>query len=106
MANRYSGAAEFRSALRQFLRTSEIVARAAGITPRQYLLLLQIGGSTDGTPTGPELVEKLSLTQSAVTELVQRAEQAGLVVRQGSPDDGRIVFLRLSRDGAAKLAAV
>jgi DNA-binding MarR family transcriptional regulator len=106
MTNRYSRAAEFRAALRRFLRTSEIEARAAGITPRQYLLLLQIGGSEDGTATVSELVEKLALTQSAVTELVQRAEQAGLIVREASPDDGRVVFLRLSRSGNIKLDAI
>ena len=38
--------AEFRTALRQFLRRSERVARQAGLTPQRYLLLLMIKGST------------------------------------------------------------
>jgi DNA-binding MarR family transcriptional regulator len=106
MTNRYSAAAKFRSALRVFLRRSEDVARSCGITPRQHLLLLQIAGSDDGTTTVSELVEKLALTQSAVTELVQRAEQAGLVERAGSAADGRVVHLSLTREGAARLAEV
>jgi DNA-binding MarR family transcriptional regulator len=105
-ANHYIPAAQFRAALRLFLRKSEDVAREAGLTPRQHLLLLQIAGSIDGTTTVSELVEKLALTQSAVTELVQRAEQAGFVGRAGSPHDGRVAHLSLTSDGEAKLARV
>lgn len=105
-SNRYAQAAEFRAALRRFLRTSEIAARSAGITPRQHLLLLQIAGSEGGTTTVSALVDTLALTQSAVTELVQRAEQAGLVQRTTSPADGRVAHLSLTRAGEAKLAKV
>jgi DNA-binding MarR family transcriptional regulator len=106
MANRYAASAKFRSALRVFLRRSEDVARSCGITPRQHLLLLQIAGSDDGTTTVSELVGKLALTQSAVTELVQRAEQAGLVERASSATDARVVHLSLTNEGATKLAQV
>ena len=104
--NPYAKAAEFRAALRRFLRTSEDAARAAGMTPQQHLLLLQIAGSPDGTATVSGLVEKLALTQSAVTELVQRAEQAGLVRRSASAIDGRVAHLSLTKDGATRLAQV
>jgi len=104
--NRYRPAAQFRAALRHFLRKSEDVARAAGLTPRQHLLLLQIAGAAGGTSTVSELVETLALTQSTVTELVQRAEQAGLVSRTGSPDDGRVVHLSLTSEGETRLARV
>ena len=99
-------AAEFRAALRRFLRTSEDAARGAGITPRQHLLLLQIAGSENGTATVSTLVERLALTQSAVTELVQRAEQAGLVQRSASAEDGRVAHLSLTSSGEAKLARI
>jgi len=104
--NRYRAAAAFRAELRQFLRLSEDCARRNGITPRQHLLLLQIAGSNDGTATVSDLVRLLSLTQSAVTELVQRAEAAGLVERSPSKEDGRVVHLSLTRLGEEKLAAV
>jgi DNA-binding MarR family transcriptional regulator len=106
MVNRYAAAAQFRAALRVFLRGSEDAARACGITPRQHLLLLQIAGSDNGTTTVSELVDKLALTQSAVTELVQRAEQAGLVDRAASTADGRVVHLSLTTEGATKLGQV
>jgi DNA-binding MarR family transcriptional regulator len=104
--NRYQPAAQFRAALRHFLRRSEDVSRAAGITPKQHLLLLQIAGAPGGRSTVSELVAKLALTQSAVTELVQRAEQAGLVRRTASPTYGRVVYLALTPDGEDRLARV
>ena len=104
--NRYTSAAEFRAELRRFLRRSEDCARGLGITPRQHLLLLQIGGAPGGVTTVSDLVGTLALTQSAVTELVQRAEAAGLVERAQSPKDGRVVNLSLTRLGEEKLAAV
>jgi DNA-binding MarR family transcriptional regulator len=104
--NPYAAAAKFRAELRQFLRRSEDCSRRYGITPRQHLLLLQIAGAPGGTTTVSELVSSLALTQSAVTELVQRAEAAGLVQRAASRDDGRVVQLTLTIEGATKLAAV
>ena len=67
--------------LRRFLRRSEEVSRKHGLTPRQYLLLLMIKASEESPDpaTIGRLVERLALTQSTVTELVQRAEEAGLV---------------------------
>lgn len=104
--NPYTAAAEFRAELRRFLRRSEDCARQLGITPRQHLLLLQIGGAPDGKTTVSSLVDTLALTQSAVTELVQRAEAAGLVERAQSPRDGRVVDLSLTPLGQEKLDAV
>jgi DNA-binding MarR family transcriptional regulator len=105
-ANRYAPAARFRAALRRFLRESENASRAAGLTPQQYMLLLQIAGSEEGTATVSQLIELLSLTQSTVTELVQRAEQADLIARSTSPDDARVVDLRLTEEGARRLTRV
>ena len=101
----YVEAAEFRSQLRRFLRRSEEIARRHGLTPRQYLLLLMIKASEDAAEpaTIGHLVDRLALTQSTVTELVQRAEEAGLVGRRQSPDDGRVAYLSLTPLGARRL---
>ena len=104
--NRYRAAAAFRAELRRFLRRSEDCARRFGITPRQHILLLQIAGAEGGMTTVSDLVGSLSLTQSAVTELVQRAEAAGLVERSPSRADGRVIHLSLTPLGEEKLAAV
>jgi DNA-binding MarR family transcriptional regulator len=101
--NRFRPAAQFRAELRQFLRRSEERSRAHGVTPKQYLLLLQIAGAENGETTVSELVETLALTQSAVTELVQRAEQAGFVGRRSGETDARVSHLFLTELGLAKL---
>jgi DNA-binding MarR family transcriptional regulator len=99
--------AEFRAALRGFMRTSERNSRAAGLTPQRYLLLLMIKGAPDGSEqsTVTELAERLQLAQSTVTELVSRAEEIGLVKRERSSDDGRIAILRLTDEGEQRLEA-
>ena len=98
--------ADFRAALRRFLRRSERHARGAGLTPQRYLLLLMIKGAPDHSEqsTVTELAERLQLAQSTVTELVRRAEETGLVERERSGLDGRIAHLRLTADGERRLA--
>lgn len=97
--------AEFRSALRRFLRRSERAARRSGLTPQRYLLLLMIKGSADGREqsTVTQLADRLQLAQSTVTELVRRAEQIGLVTREQSQDDARVTHLRLTPEGDRRL---
>lgn len=97
--------AEFRAALRMFLRRSERVARSSGLTPQRYLLLLMIKGALDGSEqsTVTELSERLQLAQSTVTELVARAEENGLIERQTSSADGRVAYLRLTKEGERRL---
>jgi DNA-binding MarR family transcriptional regulator len=50
-----------------------------------------------------ELCELLQLRQTAVTELVKRTEQAGLIERRSSSDDGRVSLLRLTAEGESRL---
>jgi len=97
--------AQFREALRRFLRRSERVARGSGLTPQRYLLLLMIKGAPDGSEqsTVTELADRLQLAQSTVTELVSRAEEVGLVEREQSPSDGRVAHLRLTEEGERRL---
>jgi DNA-binding MarR family transcriptional regulator len=97
-------AAALRGVLRKFLRQSERIAREEGLTPSRYLLLLMIKASNDGRSTVTELADRMQLTQSTVTELVTRAETAGLIERGQSPDDARVFWLRLSPDGEERLA--
>src|SRR6516162_5281800 len=88
--------AEFRAALRRFLRRSEKIARDCGLTPQRYLLLLMIKGSPSGRErsTVTELSERLQLAQSTVTELVSRAEEVGLIARERSSRDARVAYIR------------
>jgi DNA-binding MarR family transcriptional regulator len=104
----FEQAAAFRASLRRFHRISEDAARRAGLTPRRHLLLLMIKGAPGGIQrsTVSELCERLQLAQSTVTELVQRAEEAGLVRRAPAQDDGRIAYLTLTPEGEQRLTSV
>ena len=95
---------EFRTSLRRFLRWSQDQATAVGLTPAQHQLLLAIRGHED--PRGPTIGEAagyLLLRHHSTVELVDRAVAAGLVERAGDPDDERVVRLRLTPTGVARL---
>ena len=97
--------ADFRAALRAFLRKSERKVWQSGLTSQRYLLLLMIKGAPNGSgqSTVTELSERLQLAQSTVTELVRRAEETGLVAREQSDSDGRVAHLRLTPEGDRRL---
>lgn len=102
----FQEAAELRRRLRRFLAHGDATVRRCGLTPQRYLLLLAIKGATDGSEsrTVGDLAGDLELAQSSATELVDRAAAAGLVDRGVSPDDGRVVQIRLSEQGEQRLA--
>jgi len=99
--------ADFRVALLAFQRGTERVARSAGLTPQWYLLLLLVKGSEGGAEqaTVGELSRRMHLAQSTVTELVNRAERAGLVQRSTSAFDGRVANIALTKVGEKRFAA-
>ena len=77
----FENLADFRYALRRFLRFSEESAHAEGLTPLQYQLLLQVKGarSRDWVLVG-ELAERLQMQPHGAVALVSRCERAGLVL--------------------------
>lgn len=92
----------FRDGLRRFLHWSEEKAKAAGLTAMQHQLLLAVRGHRLPPSIG-DVAEHLLLRHHSVVELVDRAEAAGLVTRVPDPDDQRVVRLRLTDEGDAKL---
>ena len=101
----FQRAAEFRTALRLFLRRCETVSRANDLTPQRYMLLLMVKGAVDGseTATVTQLAERLQVSQSTVTELVARCEEAGLVKREPSLADGRSTLVALTEEGERRV---
>lgn len=100
----YEALAHFRYQLRRFLRFSEDITRRQGITPLQYLLLLQIRGYPGRQwATVGELAERLQAKQHGVVSLISRCEAAGLVRRQASRSDRRRVEVTLTRKGMEQL---
>jgi DNA-binding MarR family transcriptional regulator len=50
------------------------------------------------------LAAREGVTQPAMTQLISRLEDAGLVRRESSRDDGRVVLVAITEDGRATLA--
>jgi DNA-binding MarR family transcriptional regulator len=95
-------AVAFRVALRRFLRRIEDAAAAAALSPQRYHLLLMIRAAP-AQPTVTDLCELLQLPEGATSELVRRTEAAGLIVRERSPDDGRVFLFSLTEEGDRRL---
>lgn len=102
----YQDAAALRAALRTFLRRTELLASGHGLTPQRQQLLLLIKGAPDGSEraTVSDLADRLQLAKNTVTELVTRAEQAGLLARRQAPHDGRVVWVTLTPEGERRLS--
>ncbi|MBT9331036.1 MarR family winged helix-turn-helix transcriptional regulator [Paracidobacterium acidisoli] len=90
----------FRYSLRKFLRFSENAARECGVTPQRHQLMLGIAGFTGtGKATISELAEFLQEKNNSVVGLVDRAVQSGLVRRESSESDRRLVVVSLTSQG-------
>jgi DNA-binding MarR family transcriptional regulator len=101
----YRDIAAFRSALRSFESLAEDAARAAGLTPQRYLLLLMILGAPDGSKraTINEIAARLKIESHSITGAVIRAEEAGLVVREACKDDRRRTWVKATDEGVRRL---
>jgi DNA-binding MarR family transcriptional regulator len=92
--------AQFRYQLRRYLHFSKEVTHEKGITPLQYLLMLQIKGFPGREwATVGELAERLQAKHHGVVSLVSRCEVAGLVKRNAGRRDRRRVEVQLTRKG-------
>ncbi len=96
----FEALAQFRYQLRRFLRFSEEATRRKGVTPLQYQLMLQIKGFPGREwATVVELAERLQAKHHGVVALISRCEKAGLVVRNVSRSDMRLVEVQLTAKG-------
>lgn len=100
----YETLSELRYQVRRFLRVRELAARAAGIEPQQYLVLLQVKGlERRGPVTVAALAERLQVRHHAVVQLVDRLTRLGLVERRRGERDRREVSVGLRPAGEAIL---
>jgi len=99
--------AELRYRIRLFLRESDASARAVGLEPQQYLMLLAIRGLPEGVPAKIQtLADRLSLKHHSAVELVDRLEKRGYVRRARSKEDRRQVLVSLQPKGQKVLERV
>src|ERR1700730_17677863 len=103
----YCAARLLRYRIRHFLGEGDAAARAAGLEPQQYLLLLMIRGLPAGEQaTIRTLAERLALKHHSVVELIDRLETHGYVRRTRGRDDRRRVLVSLLPRGERMLEQV
>ncbi len=100
----YEAIADFRYAIRRFLRFSEQAARTNGVTPQQHQLLLAVKGFPGRDYASvSELADRLQTRQHSMVGLIDRTEAQGLVRREQGTTDRRQVFIHLTPEGERML---
>ncbi|HSB65091.1 MAG TPA: helix-turn-helix domain-containing protein [Anaerolineales bacterium] len=103
----YETLAEFRYALRQYLRFSKNAIETAGITLQQHqAMLFIIGYPGKEQVTIGELAERLQIRHHSAVGLVNRLEEQGLVERKQDERDRRQVLIGLTRKGLGVLESL
>ncbi len=103
----YQALAEMRYRIRKFVREGDAVARAGGLEPQQYLLLLALRGLPEGVEaTIRTLADRLALKHHSAVELIDRLEAHAYVRRSRSRDDRRRVLVSLLPRGEKLLEQV
>ena len=103
----YRALAELRYRIRKFVGEGDAAARAAGLDPQQYLLLLALRGLPESEEaTIRTLAERLALKHHSAVELIDRSEMHGYVRRSRSRDDRRRVLVALLPRGEKLLEQV
>jgi DNA-binding MarR family transcriptional regulator len=96
----YRDQADFRCALRRFLRFSEEQARLAGITPQQHLVLLVVRGHGQYPRVSiGDVTESLQIQPHAASLLVDRCVKRKLVQRVEDAQDKRRALVLLTEKG-------
>jgi DNA-binding MarR family transcriptional regulator len=96
---------------RSFLRAHASVMRelerellaATGMPLGWYDVLLQLAEAPDRRLRMAELADRVLLSRSGLTRLIDRLQAEGLVRREPSPDDARGTFTVLTADGLVRL---
>src|SRR5262245_37236679 len=92
----FQALADLRYRIRRFVRLRETAARAAGIEPQQYLVLLQVKGMESRAPaTISVLAERMQIRHHAAVQLVNRLVRRGFVARTREGRDRRTVVVAL-----------
>jgi DNA-binding MarR family transcriptional regulator len=77
--------------------------REHGLTLNDYEVLLHLSHSEGGMLRRVDLAERVLLTASGITRLLEGLERAGFVRKETCDSDARVSYAKLTDDGAAKL---
>ncbi|MGA5732189.1 MarR family winged helix-turn-helix transcriptional regulator [Streptomyces seoulensis] len=86
-------------------RAATVGRSGAGLSMAQLTLLEPLASSEEGLAVG-RLAATAEVSVPTATRMLKQLEAAGVVTRQRSPHDERQVLVRLTDDGANRLAAM
>jgi DNA-binding MarR family transcriptional regulator len=78
--------------------------REHGLTINDYEVLLHLHNADGGMLRRVDLAERVLLTASGITRLLEGLERAGYVEKAQCRTDARVSYAKLTDDGRAKLA--
>ena len=84
-------------------RFSADLAAAHGLTLNDYDVLVQLAHADGGRLRRVDLAERVLLTPSGITRLLEGLQRAGWVERVACASDGRVSYAQLTDTGRAKL---
>jgi DNA-binding MarR family transcriptional regulator len=101
------------AAWRGFLQTYAVVVReldaelqaAHGLPMSSYDVLVTLESAPEGKLRMRELADRVLLSRSGITRLVDRMEREGLIERRDCPDDARGLLAVLTDSGRQRLEA-
>lgn len=99
------------AAWRSFLRSHASIVRSLdadlvaehSLTLNDYEVLLYLAQAPGGRLRMSDLAQRVLLTRSGVTRLVDGLERAGFVRRAACPGDARVSYAELTEDGRSAL---
>jgi DNA-binding MarR family transcriptional regulator len=77
--------------------------RAVSLTSMQFEILLRIAEAADDSLRMTDIADRLVVSRSGLTYQVTQLETRGLLTREATPDDERVVLVRLTEDGLARV---
>lgn len=90
---------EFWLHLQDFLNSRRRAARAAGVAPSEYEVMLTLMAFSDSDPNISTVGQRLLVQHRAAARLIKRLARQGMVRAQRSQHDRRSVVLRLTAKG-------
>ncbi len=95
---------QMRRIVRAINLQSQELSRQVGLTVPQLVLLRAIGDQPPGTATATTLRETMEVNAATMSGLVDRLARRGLLSRQRSQSDRRVVYLGLTDAGRQALS--
>jgi DNA-binding MarR family transcriptional regulator len=76
-----------------------------GLTINDYEVLLHLSRAPNRMMRRVDLAKRVVLTPSGITRLLHGLQRAGLVCKESCASDARVVYAKLTDEGAKRLAA-